>query len=66
MGKFGCPVLSGQETHMPSTVEPYSKTISTNSKIVDYLKFHPNFVLSYNHTKVGKLEVLAFSPFANV
>ena len=22
-GKFGCPVLSGQETHMPSPVEPY-------------------------------------------
>ena len=21
--KFGCPVLSGQETHMPSPVEPY-------------------------------------------
>ena len=21
-GKFGCPVLSGQETHMPSPVEP--------------------------------------------
>ena len=24
-GKFGCPVLSGQETHMPSPVEPYYK-----------------------------------------
>ena len=24
-GKFGCPVLSGEETHMPSPVEPYSK-----------------------------------------
>ena len=22
-GKFGCPVLSGQETHMLSPVEPY-------------------------------------------
>ena len=22
-GKFGCPVLSGQETHMTSPVEPY-------------------------------------------
>ena len=22
-GKFGCPVLSSQETHMPSPVEPY-------------------------------------------
>ena len=22
--KFGCPVLSSQETHMPSPVEPYS------------------------------------------
>ena len=21
-GKFGCPVLSGQKTHMPSPVEP--------------------------------------------
>ena len=24
-GKFGCPVLSGQESHMPSLVEPQSK-----------------------------------------
>ena len=24
-GKFGYPVLSGEETHMPSPVEPYSK-----------------------------------------
>ena len=24
-GKFGCLVLSGQETHMPSLVEPYNE-----------------------------------------
>ena len=26
-GKFGCPVLSGQETHMLSPVEPYIKPL---------------------------------------
>ena len=27
-GKFRCPVLSGQETHMPSPVEPYVRANS--------------------------------------
>ena len=50
-GKFGCPVLSGQETHMPSAVEPYqgSKGIffSTSQK-------YPTFegvVFSYLHSQ---------------
>ena len=31
-GKFGCPVLSGQETHMPGLVEPYVMTIAIIGK----------------------------------
>ena len=29
-GKFGCPVLSGQKTHIPSPVEPYFKATLIN------------------------------------
>ena len=34
-GKFGCLVLSGQETHMPSPVDPYFKWIITQIWLPD-------------------------------
>ena len=30
--KFGCQVLSGQETHMPSPVKPYLSTLIWNAR----------------------------------
>ena len=34
-GKFGCPVLSGQETHMPSPVEPYIHLICWEKQMAE-------------------------------
>ena len=50
-GKFGCPVLYGQETHMPSLVEPYNYSYMTKSD---------NFALagSAGVTLAGKVKVL--------
>ena len=40
-GKFGCPVLSGQKTHMPSPVKPYKEPhVINKSQIMNKSTLH--------------------------